>query len=84
MIQTRANINIYGQQVEAQKISIFAELDQAGDIFIKTECQNGPVVTLVSFSYDYEAAMKGFESLMRQFLAEQIENLRKVAEANGD
>lgn len=84
MIQTRANITIYGQQVEAQKISIFAELDQSGDIFIKTECQDGPKVSMVNFSYDYEAAMKGFESLMRQFLAEQIENLRKVAEVNGD
>jgi len=84
MIQTRANITIYGQQVEAQKISIFAELDQSGEIFIKTECQDGPKVSMVNFSYDYEVAMKGFESLMRQFLAEQIENLRKVAEANGD
>lgn len=85
MLITRVPVEVSGRRImDTQKIAIYVEANPQGEIFVKTEAQNGPYVSMINFNYDPEKAMKEFEILTRQFLQEQIENLRKVAETIGD
>lgn len=79
---TTAAIKTYsGTDMQANKLAIFAETDQHGRIFYKTEAQNAYGNVAVSFIFaDVDEALDEFVKVARAMLDEQKTKLLNAGE----
>lgn len=77
---TTATIKTYsGTDMQANKLAIFAETDQHGRIFYKTEAQNVHGNVAVSFIFgDIDEALEEFTKDARAMLTEQKQALTEL------
>lgn len=81
MLITRVPVEVNGRRMmDTQKIAIYVEADPQGDIFVKTEAQNGPYIALIEFNYDIDQGIEKFIELIRQVVPAQVEKLKKEVE----
>lgn len=78
---TTATVTTYaGDEMQARKLSIFAEMDKYGRIFYKTEAASVTGTAAVSLIYDESEALDEFIKVARAMLDEQKTKLLNVGE----
>lgn len=60
---------------EITKLAIYAETDQSGQVFYKTEGQDGFNNTAIQFEYDVDKAVDKYIQLVKDVLVNQTKQL---------
>ena len=82
-MKTTVNVRGYdGEEKKAQRISIYAEMTNGGEIFFITEVQGDKEETAaVSFMYELDEALTEFNKVARDMLQRQQEKLKEIKES---